>query len=246
VRIDSIEPRGTLVFVGKVSGASLGTLLGGFVGDAAERVTGPTAVSGRVAVDLGAQTVDASSLGGVLTLGSDDVSLAGWDLEGSFRDALRDKLGKLADVAALVDSDVAKALGQGDPERAGGSSRQLLDRMAARISFDALPWSMRAVELRGGGVAASGVGSFDPVAGVVELQLDVELDEQLTRDYVSRNSQLRSLVNDRGRLSLPMRLRGPMTGPRVDLDLGQLVPGAKPEEAVKGLLEGFIKKKLDR
>jgi len=246
VRIDSIDPLGTLVFDGKVSGASLGTLLGGFVGDAPERVTGPTAVSGRIAVDLGAQTLDASSLGGALTLGSDDVSLAGWDLEGAFREALRDKLGKLADVAALVDSGAAKALGKADPERAGGSSRQLLDRMAARISFDALPWGMRAVELHGGGVAATGSGSFDPLAGTVELQLDVELDEQLTRDYISRNSQLRSLVNDRGRLSLPMRLRGPMTGPRVELDLGKLVPGAKPEEAVKGLLEGFIKKKLDR
>jgi hypothetical protein len=246
VRIDSIEPLGKLTFAGEVSGASLGTLLGGFIDRAPERLAGPAALSGNVVVDLGAPTLDAASIGGSLALGAADVSLAGWDLESAFRETLRAELGKLADVAALVDPDARKAL---EPDASGGAAptSRLLERLAADVSFDRLPWDLSALELRSGGITARGRGSFDPVAGTVELVCDAELDDELTGRYVQRYPQLHSLVNERGHLSLPMRLDGPLMQPQVGLEVGRLVPGAEePEEAVEELIKGLLDRKLSK
>jgi hypothetical protein len=202
VHIDSIDPLGTLIFEGELNGTSLGMLLGGFVAEAPERLTGPAVVSGEIAVDLGAPTLDASSIGGKLALDADEVNLVGWDLENAFRETLREKLGKLAGVAALVDSDAREAL-RSDALAGEDPVRRLLDRVAADISFDTLPWE---------------------------------------------HAPLRSLVNDRGNLSLPMRVHGPLVRPELNLELSALVQGTSqgddPEDAVKGLLEGLIDRKL--
>jgi hypothetical protein len=247
VRIDSIDPLGRLVFEGEVDGASFGQLLGGFVAEAPERLTGPAVVNGAIAVDLSAPALDASSIAGKLALGASDVSVAGWDLEGAFRETLRDKLGKLADVAALVDSDAGKAL-LDDASTGEDPARRLLDRVAADVSFDTLPWGLRSLRVRSGGVSASGQGSLDPVSGTLDLRLTAELDPELTGRYVGRYGQLRSLVNDRGNLSLPLQIHGPLVRPELDLELSGLLQkslrGEDPEKAVKGLLEGLIDRKL--
>ena len=236
VSIDSIDPLGTLVFDGQVAGASLGSLLGGFVPQAPDRVTGPAAVRGRIAVNLGAPVLDASSLRGQLALGADEVNLSGWDLEGALRQALVDKLGQLADVAALIDPDARKALT--DPGK-GASVSRLLDRLALDVDFDQQPWGLRTVQLVSGGVTLRGQGSFDAVGGAVDLRCTAEMDADLTRRYVDRYSQLRSLVDSRGHLTLPLRLHGPMMQPRVDLELSDL-GRERVEDAVRGLLEGLL------
>lgn len=247
VRIDSIDPLGTLTFDGKLDGASLGTLLGGFVAQAPERLTGPAVLSGSIAVDLGAPDLDASSIGGALALGADDVSLVGWDLESAVRETLREKLGKLAEIAALADIDAREAL-RSDGSAETDQARRLMERVAADVSFDTLPWSLESVRVRSGAVSASGQGSLDPVSGAVDLHLTAEIDPEQTRRYVERYAQLRSLVNDRGNLSLPMRVHGPLVRPELDLELSELLQGAfagdEPEDAVKGLLEGLIDRKL--
>jgi len=237
IKIDSIQPVGTLTFDGGLTGASLGALIGGFAGSVGERVTGPSTVRGRIAVDLRGATLDASSIGGRLSLGADDVDLEGWDLEDELRDELRQKLGALAEVAALVDPDVQKALAPEDSGE-GGSISRLLDHLKAEVDFDTLPWGLQSLELRSGRVAAVGKGTFDPVTGAVELRCTALLDPDLTAEYVERHSVLRSLVDERGRLALPMSLSGPMTDPAIGLELSDLAP--EPEDAVRGLIEGLL------
>ena len=189
----------------------------------------------------------ASSIGGKLALGAADVSLAGWDLEGAFRETLHDKLGKLAEVAALVDPDAGKAL-LDDASTGEDPVRRLLDRGAADVSFDTLPWGLQSLRVRSGGVSASGQGSLDPVSGTLDLRLTAELDPELTGRYVERYAQLRSLVNERGNLSLPLQIRGPLVRPELDLELSGLLQKSfqsdDPEDAVKGLLEGLIDRKI--
>ncbi|MHC5052561.1 MAG: AsmA family protein [Planctomycetota bacterium] len=243
IEIDSIQPVGTLTFDGGLIGASFGALIGGFVGSVGERVTGPSTVRGRIAVDLTGGTLDASSIGGRLSFGADDVDLEGWDLENELRDELRQKLGALAEVAALVDPDLQKELA---PEESGegASISRLLDHLKAEVSFDAIPWGLQSLELRTGRVAAVGEGTFDPVTGAVELRCTALLDPDLTAEYVERHSVLRSLVDDRGRLALPMSLSGPMTDPEIGLELSDLAP--EPEDAVRGLIEGLFDRRKKR
>lgn len=247
VRIDSIDPLGTLLFEGEVNGASFGKLLGGFVAEAPERLTGPAVVRGQIAVNLSGPTLDASSIGGELALDAADVSLAGWDLEGAFRETLQEKLGKLAEVAALVDPDAGKAL-RDDASTGEDPARRLLDRVAAEVHFETLPWGLQSLRIRSGGVSANGRGSLDPVTGTLDLRLMAELDSELTRRYVDRYAQLGSLVDDRGNLSLPLQIHGPLVRPELDLELSGLVgksfQGDDPEDAVKGLLKGLIDRKL--
>jgi hypothetical protein len=241
VRIDSIEPLGTLTFDGKLVGASLGALVGGFVDRAPERLTGPANVRGRIAVDLGAATVDASAITGGLALGADEISLAGWDLEAALRETLREQLGELADVAALLDSDARRAL-EPDP-----SVSRILDSMTAEIGFDRLPWDLSTVELRSGGVTLRGQGSFDPLAGAVDLRCTAQFDPELTGRYLRRYPQLRPLMDDQGRLSIPLQLDGPMTSPSVGIELSRLAPRIdEPEDAVKGLIQGLIDRNLSK
>jgi hypothetical protein len=247
VHIDRLDPPGTLLFEGELAGASLGSLLGGLVERAPELLTGPTAMRGKIAVDLSAETLDASSLEGQLWLRSDQVSVSGWDLEGSLRQSLREKLGVLAEVAALADPDLRKALAR---EEETTTEDRLLDRLVAAISFDRAPWELQTVELVGGGIAARGTGSFDPFGAALDLRLTAELDEALTARYLTRYPRIRAMTNDRGLLSLPLRLRGSVTGPKIEVELDRLLSDTlavkEPEDLVKGLLQGLIDKQFSR
>jgi hypothetical protein len=189
-------------------------------------------LQGELAIDLGSGVPEAGSLGGSLVLGAEQVDLAGWDVRGALRDSIRRRLGKLGQLAEAVDP------GQ-QPE---DPKRRLLDRLSARISFDELPWTLESLELASGGMSAIGAGSFDPAAGSVDLELTVELDEAATSAFLARQPALRRLVDDRGRLTLPVRIAGPMTGPRLEPDLARLtgLPKSEPKAAVKKLLKGIL------
>ena len=113
----------------------------------------------------------------------------------------------------------------------------------AEVSFDELPWPMKAVELEKGGVAARGEGSFHPVAGTVDMRFQVEFDERATAKLLARHGVLRSLVDDQGRLSLPVRVKGPLTRPTIVPKLGRLDPTDDLKKDVKELLEGVFWKK---
>ena len=241
VRVDPIYPPGMLEFDGALDGGSLGQLLGGIVEKAPERIHGSTSVQARVQLDLGQPTLDARALSGRLELSATEVRVPGWDLERQLRLQVKEKLGKLADVAALLDEDVRRKLEDAaapEPEE----DQELLDRLGSTIRFDRVPWKLRGVELSAGGLTARGRGKFDPLAATVDLQFAAELDRKTTKKLVGKNPELRVLVREGGRLSVPLEVEGGLMGPSVRVDLSELLSGDKPEQAVDRLLRGLIDK----
>ena len=126
--------------------------------------------------------------------------------------------GKDEEIEIIAHELVQETAGESDPVS------RLLDHMAAEISFDRLPWDLSTVELRSGGLTTRGQGSFDPLAGTLDLRCTAELDPELTGRYVERYPQLRSLVDGQGRLSLPLRLDGSLMGPSVGVEVSRLIP----------------------
>ena len=238
-RLDSIDPPGTLTFNGVLQDSALGVLLDGFVEQSAERIQGPTALTAGVGLDLGREVLDARALSGGLDLESVQVNLPGWDLESSILERIHDELGALSAIAALVDPKLAI-----DGKREA-PLQELLDRLALRIDFDRWPWGIEELAVAAGSVSASGNGSFDPIEGRVDIRLTSRLAAEKTAELVRKNKQLRYLVDDKGRLSLQLRVHGPLIAPSIDVDLDledvlrdQL--GKKTEDALKGLLKGLL------
>lgn len=241
-RIDSIDPPGRLSFDGGIQQAVLGQLLGGMVGDSAERIGGATGIGADVGIDLSRPEIDARALSGRLDLDSRQVSLPGWDLEGAVRRGIENKLGKLADVAALLDDDLARKLGPGDAEKAGEVVEELLESMEARIDFDSWPWKIEKLALGARDLEATGTGTFDPIEGVVDFALTSRLDKNKTARLVEKNRELRVLVGRDGRLTVPLEIEGPLLSPSISVDLSQ-VGRRQKEELVEGLIKNLLKKK---
>ena len=123
--------------------------------------------------------------------------------------------------------------------------QELLDRMTLRIDFDRWPWGIEELAVAAGNVSASGNGSFDPIEGRVDIRLTSRLAAEKTAELVRKNKELRYLVDDKGRLSLQLRVHGPLIEPSIDVDLDiedilrdQL--GEKTEDALKGLIKGLL------
>ena len=240
VHLDRIEPPGTLSFEGRVQGAALGSLLHGFVGQSADRVTGATTVEGRVAVDLGARVVDASAVRGRLELSAQEVSLADWDLESKLRESVRERLGRLAGAGQSLEAEETPA---------HDGVRRVAEALSGRVSFDTLPWQLPALRLVSGHVEAQGQGSLDPVGGSVDLTLTATLDEPTSASYLARHALLRVLADASGRLSLPLSVRGPLAAPGVEVDLSSVARSLRKEsskEAAKGLLDELLERQLEK
>lgn len=232
LEIDSVDPLGTMEFEGRLSGASFGALLGGVIAGAPERISGPTAVDAHILLDLGSSSPGAADLGGTISLSTEQVSVSGWGLEAALRGKFREELGKLADVAGLIDADLARRLAA-EPD---DEPNRLLDRIVSEVRLDGLPWRLERFEMSSGGVSAAGQGSFDPISGRLELRCEARLDPALTRSYVERLPLLESLVR-KGRLVLPLEVRGTPISPEVGMDLTGLVSDSLRDETVKGLLD---------
>ena len=84
--------------------------------------------------------------------------------------------------------------------------------------------------------------------GLVDLSVTSLLSRQRTARLVEEYSTLRALVDEQGRLSLPLHIEGPLLGPSVGVEFGDALARQldtdNPEEAVKGLLKGLLEKKL--
>ncbi len=233
-RIDPIYPPGKLTFDGGLQDAVLGQLLGGLVADAAKEVRGPTGMHAAMGVDLSSEVLDARALSGRLELESRDVSLPGWDLEGAIRSKIEKKLGSLDGLAEL--------LGRRSTEDSGDSSEQLLDVMAANIDFDSWPWKLEKLELSSGGLTATGSGTFDPLLGLVDIELVSLLDKRRTADLVEKYSELKLLVDRHGRLSFPAHISGPLLGPSIKADLGEIAVSnvIDDKHKLKSLVKGLL------
>ena len=247
-RIDSIQPLGTLKFDGALENATLGTLLAGFVGQSAEGIRGPTGLRALMSVDLSREVVDATALGGRLELTARDVTAPGWDLENELDTKLGEKLAAIRQIKSLIDELRGRETRLEEPQAGGGGAedRDLLDRLGLKLDFNALPWTLDTFHLDAGHFGAAGAGSFDPINGEVNVELTARLDEQRTAELVEKYGELDVLV-DRGRLTVPLHVSGPLLGPAVGVELDQVTAnklgGDDKEEAVKGLLKDWLKKK---
>jgi len=243
----SIDPPGTLRFEGSLREAGLGQLLAGFVPGASERILGPTSADVSVGLNLGGDTFTLRDLGGKFRLEAEQVSLPGWDLEAAVLGRLHDELGALSQLAALFDSDLASRLDE--PATADRSTEPILDKLGLGLDFDSWPWRLRNFRLVSGDLRAVGRGSFNPDSGAVQAELIAHFNPRRSAELVEKNSQLRYLLDDRGRLSLPLGVGGSLMSPSFSVDLGDVVlrqlGGDEPQDALKGLLEGLLGKDDD-
>jgi hypothetical protein len=243
--IAPLVPPGKLSFDGDLRDAALGELLGGLVHEAVRRVAGPTALDAAMTLDLGGETIDAGAIGGRLQLDSRKVNLPGWNLEGAMRRGIQEQVSAISGIDALLQ----KHLGGSDPASSAGEpgapppAEALLDRLGASIDFDHLPWSLERVEIATGDLAADGTGSFDPLAGTVELELTARLSREKTDELVRGTRELRVLVGRDGRLAVPLQLSGPLLRPSLSVDLGDALSEGLDQEkdkAIEGLLKGLL------
>jgi hypothetical protein len=247
-RIDSIQPLGMLTFDGSLENAVLGTLLTGFVGEQASEIHGPAGLRAAMSIDLTREVIDASALGGRLELSASDVTAPGWDLENELDTKLGEKLASIRQIRSLIDELRGREPQTQEPgaSDAGDIRKDLLDRLGLKLDFNALPWTLDAFRLDAGQFGATGVGSFDPISGAVDVELTARLDEQRTAELVGKYDELDVLV-DRGRLTVPLHVSGPLLGPAVGVELDQVaatkLSGEDKEDAVKGLLKDWLKKK---
>jgi hypothetical protein len=232
-RIDPAFPPGKLTFEGGLEKAVLGQLLDGFVNGAADSIFGATALEAALGLDLSRGTIDARALDGRLALDSRDVTLPGWDLEAALLGKLSESFGGLG-----------KSLSGGG----GGGRETRIDGVSFRVSFDSWPLRLEKLALGAGGFEAFGDATFDPVAGEVDVRLTGRLDREHTKRLVKKNRGLRGLVDRKGRLSVPLRVRGPTMRPSIRVKLGNVLEKgleAEAEERARGLLQGLVDKRDD-
>lgn len=247
-RIDPIYPPGELVFDGGIQEAALGSLLGGMVAQADGRVSGPTGITAKMGLDLSRPEIDARALTGRLDLSSRDVSMPGWDLDGAIYSKIEEKLGSLSGIGAVLDEKLRarREREAGAPDDAN-LVEQLLDGMQASVNFDSWPWKLEQMAIAAEGFGSSGSGTFDPVAGTVDLGFTSRFNKTRTAELTARYSQLGVLVDDQGRLTLPLRIEGALLSPSIKVDLGaaleQRLGTGDPKEAVKDLLKGILDKR---
>jgi hypothetical protein len=231
-RLVPIYPPGKLTFDGGLQEAVLGQLIAGFIGPGSERITGMTQLDANLGLDLSNEALDARALSGRLELNSSEVSLPGWDLEGALHRQLSEKLGSLA---ALTGSH------NGGEQKPG--DEQQLDGVEAKLDFDQWPWKVERLALSAGKVSAAGHGTFDPIEGVVRFEFDARLTRAETEALVAKNGELRYLVDDEGRLVVPMRIEGPLMAPKISADLGHALSEGLEREAenkLKDLVKGLL------
>jgi len=230
-RLASIDPPGQLAFDGELQDAAFGAMLGGLV-DKAETITGPTGLKAQVGLDLARPTLDARALNGRLDLDSRDIRFPGFDLERAVLAKLEEKLGPLAALAGLVT--------QGQDADGG---RALLQSLSASVDFDRWPWGLERLAFEADDLAATGAGTFDPEAGTIALELTARLSPERTARLVSRTKQLGRLVGKDGRLTLPLKVKGALLAPSVEVDLGKALAGESKQEAIQGLIQGLFDRK---
>ena len=242
-RLSSIDPPGVLGFDGGLDQAQFGALLEGLIGEQARKISGPTGLSANLALDMGAKQIDARALSGRVDLSSREVSLPGWDLEGSIRRKIDEKLTEL-NLKELVEQKLGRKVQEPAQPNAPPAATTVFDGVAAGVDFNALPWKLDKLSLESEHLSASGAGTFDPLAGTVDLRFTARLDPKKTAELVARTKQLQLLVDDSGQLTLPLHLEGSMLAPSIGVDFGKAfsvrLESEDTQKKVKDLLKGLI------
>ena len=63
---------------------------------------------------------------------------------------------------------------------------------------------------------------------------------------VDRYKQLRYLTDEKGRITLPLDISGPVTRPHISIDIAEALLGGDGEGDEKDVLKGILKGLLDR
>jgi hypothetical protein len=242
LRVEPLAPPGQLSFQGNIEKATFGKLLTGFAGDKLARIAGVTDVTADVGLDLSGDTIDPLAMTGDLSLEALDVALPGWDLEGALRSKLADRLGELGGIAALLGGGSKKeGRDSSDETRGSSTAKTLLERVTGSVRLQGEKWKLDPVKLVDGDVSATGQGDFLPKSAEMALRLQAHLDAAATKKLVSEQRALRHMVDDRGRLTFPLEVNGPITSPKFGIDLGELAP----EDEIKDKLKGAVKDLFD-
>jgi hypothetical protein len=271
LRLAPVYPPGRFEFDGEITGAGLGGLLAGFVNDAEKTVAGPTDARVSLGADLRELgVIDLAALSGTVEFRASEVALPGWNLREAIYRRIGERLGRLGELSslvALIDPELARKLGDaadpGAQPGEGKSEERLLDLLSGEVRLGGSPWTIEELTLAAGAVAAAGGGKIDPTRGEVDLRLDALLAADETGALLGRYPQIGGLVRSDGRLAVPLGVRGPLTDPAVEVELGALrdaalravAPGGddrveaakrdlerEAKEKARGLLEGLLKK----
>ena len=242
-RLSSVDPPGQLTFDGGLEQAAFGALIQGFLGESAQRITGPTGVVADLALDLGRPEIDARALSGHVDLTSRQVSLPGWDLEGAIRRKIDEKLAEL-NLKELAGRRLGGPAERPTADAPGPAT--VFDDLGAAIDFDAWPWKLERLTLAADHLSASGAGTFDPLEGRVDLRFTARLDRERTKELVQKTKQLELLVDPSGQLALPLHLEGAMLSPSIGVDVGQAFSVRLDSEDTKKKVEGLLKGLIDR
>jgi hypothetical protein len=87
------------------------------------------------------------------------------------------------------------------------------------VSFDAWPWRIERLGFETDEMAILGEGTFDPLAGAVDLDLTARLAREVSADLVRRVDELELLLDRDGRMTLPLEVGGALTAPAIRVDL---------------------------
>lgn len=244
--IEQIYPPGTLRFSGGLRDAVFGQLLGGLV-DEAKPVTGPTSFDAALGVDLSREVLDARSLSGKVEFSARSLSMPGWNLDQAVRGKLEQTAGSGSAglLMGLLGKDGKSDTSAGDVVE---TVERLIDSLEGTINFDRWPWGIEDVRLAVGDVSSTGSGSFDPEQGTVAFSLTAQLTREASDALVARYGLLKVLRDRSGRLTLPVRIEGPLMAPSIKVDVdaalkGNLLGGGDKKDNVKSLLRGLLDRK---
>ncbi|NOZ78159.1 MAG: hypothetical protein GXP48_03045, partial [Acidobacteria bacterium] len=122
----------------------------------------------------------------------------------------------------------------------------------ATANLTRIPWKLGRILLQSEDLSARGAGTFDPVAGTVDLKLTARLSRAVTARIVSRAAILKNFRNARGQLVIPMTISGPTDAPKIAFDLGRAFNHAtsttnrkkdRKTELIQDLANGLLDKR---
>ena len=235
--LDTISPPGMLTFDGEVKNGVLGKLIGGFIADPDSTIVGNTELETKIGLDLSGE-IDASALQGGLSMESTGVDLPGWDFEAAIRESLETKLSSLGGLAALLDDGDVPAEAADPPP---GDDGPLIDRLAAEISFDSMPWKIERLLLLAGDLESEGQGSFDPIQDHLDLTIIARFSPERSARWVAEQSLLSSLQDADGRIAIPVVVQGSVGAPDVSVDISEL-KRSRGKRLKKKLLNRLLRK----
>jgi hypothetical protein len=211
--VTRIDPPGRLRWTGTLRGADLSQALRTFSPDATAKITGRVDLDAAITVDLSRRKLNARALSGTVSIVAHDLVFPGWDIVGALHDLGSGKTSLIDMLARLSGGSGARTARRGTP---GATGAFTLAKATANLTR--IPWKLGRILLQSEDLSARGAGTFDPVAGTVDLKLTVRLSRAVTTRLVSRAAILKNFRNARGQLVIPMTISGPTDAPKIAFD----------------------------